>query len=243
MICMSLVLLACDTENANDCFQKSGAIITEEISVPLFTQIVVNRDVELVLIEGVNQKVIVETGENLLNDISVTVVNEQLILKENNTCNFVRNYNITKIYVTSPNITKIISSTQFKVRSEGVLSYPNLDVYSEDFSDSSVIAVGEVELTLNSQNINVVGNNLTTFSLNGVTENLSVSLYAGDGIFNGANLAANKVTVFHRGTNKMIVNPQIELKGKMVGTGNLISKNHPSIVDVLQLYTGILVFE
>ena len=49
-----------------------------------------------------------------------------------------------KVYVTSPNITEIISSTQFKIRSEGVLNYPDLDVLSEDFNDTSVIAVGEL---------------------------------------------------------------------------------------------------
>lgn len=242
-ICLSVLLFACDSENANDCFQKSGRIITEEIIVPTFTKIKVNRDVELILKEGVTQKVIVETGENLLNDVEFSVVNERLEITENNTCNFVREYNITKVYVTSPNITEVISSTQFKISSDGVLNYPDLDVLSEDYNDTSIIAVGDINLNLNTQNLKVVGNNLTTFKFSGTTENLNITFAAGDGKLKAANLIANNITVYHRGTNTIIVNPQLELTGALVSTGNLISKNHPPLVDVEELYTGRLIFE
>jgi hypothetical protein len=238
-----VLFFACDSENANDCFQKSGSIITEEKVLPIFTKIQVNRDVEVVLKEGLTQQVILETGENLLNDVDMFVVNDRLIITENNICNFVRDYNITKVYITSPNIVEIISSTQFKISSDGVLNYPNLDLLSEDFNDSSVIAVGEIELKVNSQNIKVVGNNLTTFKIEGATENLNITFAAGDGKFNGTQLTANNVYVYHRGTNKIIVNPQLELKGKLVSTGNVIAKNHPPLVDVEELYTGRLIFE
>ena len=243
-ICFCILLLvACDSENANDCFQKSGSIVSEEIELPTFTKIKVNRDVELILKEGIAQKVILETGENLLNDVELSVVNDRLIVTEHNTCNFVRDYNITKIYVTAPNITEIISSTQFKISSEGVLNYTDLDVFSEDYHDSSIIAVGDIDMDLNTQNLKIVGNNLTSFKIQGVAENLNITFAAGDGRFNGANLIANKVYVYHRGTNKISVNPQQELKGTLLSTGNLIAKNHPPLVDVEQLYTGRLIFE
>lgn len=243
LIFIGVLLLSCDKDSANDCFQKTGTIISQEIVVTDFTRIKVNRDVELVLKEGPIQKVLIETGENLLNDVSAIVSGNQLILTDNNTCNYVRDYNVTKVYVTSPNITEIISSTQFTISSDGVLNYTDIDVLSEDYNDPSVIAVGIINLELNSQNIIVVGNNLTTFNMTGITENLNVSFAAGDGVFNGASLIANEVRVFHRGTNNIIVNPQNELKGKLVSTGNLISVNQPPIVDVEVLYTGVLIFE
>lgn len=241
LIFIGVLLLSCD--NANDCFQKTGTIINQEIVVADFTRIKVNRDVELILKEGVVQKVVIETGDNLLNDVSAVVSGDQLILTDNNTCNYVRDYNVTKVYVTSPSITEIISSTQFTISSDGVLNYTNINVLSEDYHDSSIIAVGTINLELNSQSIKVVGNNLTTFNLSGVTESLNVNFAAGDGVFNGASLIANNVNVFHRGTNNVIINPQNELTGKLVSTGNLISKNNPPVVDVEVLYTGALIFE
>jgi len=243
LIFIGILLLSCDNENANDCFQKTGAIITQEIEVENFTKIKVNRDVELILKEGPIQKVVIETGENLLNDVSIVVMGEQLILTENNTCNFVRDYNVTKVYVTAPNITEIISSTQFTISSDGILNYESINVLSEDYYDSSIIAVGTIILELNSQNIKVVGNNLTTFNMSGVTESLNVNFAAGDGVFYGASLIANEVSVFHRGTNNIIVNPQNVLEGRLVSTGNLIAVNQPPVVDVEVLYTGNLIFQ
>ncbi len=243
LIFIGIILLSCDKDNANDCFQKTGTIISQEIVVDNFTRIRVNRDVELILKEGAIQKVIIETGSNLLSDVSAVVNGNQLVLTENNLCNYVRDYNITKVYVTSPNITEIISSTQFQISSDGVLNYPVIDVLSEDYTDPSVIAVGTINLTLNSQDVKVVGNNLTSFNLSGVTENLNVNFAAGDGVFNGVSLIANEVNVFHRGTNSIIVNPQNVLEGRLVSTGNLISVNYPPLVDVEVLYTGSLIFQ
>ncbi len=243
VLLLFLVVISCDTENANDCFQTTGTIITQEITVAPFTKIRVNRDVELILKEGTVQKVIVETGENLMNDVAVEVQNGRLMLTDNNTCNLVRDYNITKVYVTSPNITEIISATQFKIQSEGMLNYSDLKIFSEDFTDTTVLATGTVILTLNSQNIWISANNLTHFILSGNANNLSVNFASGDGVFDGANLITNNVSVFHRGTNDIIVNPQVKLTGELRSTGNLIAKNHPPTVTVNQFYTGSLVFE
>ena len=243
LLLLLFIFISCDNDKVNDCFQSSGSIISKYILVPDFTKIKVNRDIELVLKDGPIQKVLIETGENLLNDVNVEVVNSQLILTDNNTCNFVRDYNITKVYVTAPNIDEIKSSTQFKISSQGVLSYPLIKVLSENFNDSSIIAVGEVSLNLNSQEVRVVANNLTSFMFSGVTDVLNVNFAAGDGVFDGANLIANTVSVSHRGTNDIIVNPQEELSGKLVSTGNLISVNQPPEVNVEVLYTGNLIFQ
>ena len=243
LVFIGILLLSCDKENVNDCFQASGDIVRQEIVVTDFSRIKVNRDVELVLKDGPIQKVEVETGSNLLNDVSVAVNGDQLVLTENNICNYVRDYNITKVYVTSPDITEIVSSTQFQISSDGVLNYDLIEILSEDYNDESIIAVGTINLALNSQEIRVVGNNLTSFNFTGNANKLNVSFAAGDGVFNGASLVANEVKVFHRGTNNIIINPQNKLEGRLVSTGNLIAVNQPPIVDVEVLYTGGLIFQ
>jgi len=237
------VLMGCNKENANDCIQSSGAIIRQEVTVEPFTKIRVNRDVELILKEGTPQKVEIETGKNLIKDVVAEVTNGKLILSNNNTCNLVRDYNVTKVYVTAPNITYIKSSTQFKIRSVGVLNYDNLSIVSENFNDPTTLAVGTVILHVNAQTIEVVANNITHFVLLGTTENLKLFQASGDGVIDAGELVADVVRVFHRGSNKMIVNPQQKLTGILRGTGNLIVKNHPPIVNVVQYYTGVLLYE
>jgi len=41
----------------------------------------------------------------------------------------------------------------------------------------------------------------------------------------------------------MFVNPQETLTGELRGTGDLISLNNPSVIEVEQYYTGKLIFE
>ncbi len=109
-IFFALLLLTCDSENANDCFQSSGKIIQQEIEISSFESILVNRDIELIIEEGIDFSVLVETGENLLNDIEALVVDNQLRLTDNNTCNYVRDYGITKVFVSAPDLKSIRTS-------------------------------------------------------------------------------------------------------------------------------------
>jgi len=236
-------LFSCDSEDAIDCFQKSGEIIIQEIDVADFEQIFVNRNIELILKEAPETKVLVETGKNLLNDVEVVVVNNQLRVVDNNSCNYVRDYVPTKIYVSAPNITQIRSSTQYDILSDGVLSYNNLSLLSEDFVAEGDFTMGDFRLEVQVNNLSITSNNLSSFYISGETINLTVGFYSGTGRFEGANLIAQNVTISHRGSNDMIVNPQQVLKGVLRGVGNLISKNNPPIVEIEQLYKGQLIFE
>lgn len=237
-----LFLVSCDTESGWDCIQTAGNTIQRTIEVEPFDKILVNRDVELILKEGAEFEVLVETGENLIGDVEVNVVNNRLELSDNNTCNYVRDYGITKVYVTAPNITEIRNSSQFEISSDGVLNYPELRLLSEDFIESGSFTVGDFRLEVNTNQLRVTANSISTYYISGQTNNLYVGFFAGEGRFEGANLIAQNVTVYHRGSNDMIVNPQQSLSGEMVGTGDLISVVTPPNVDVEVLYTGDLIF-
>lgn len=243
VILVLFLVFACDSENANDCFQTAGPLVQEEVVVDTFDKILVNRDVELILKEGLEQKVIIETGENLLNDVQVSVENSRITLTDNNTCNYVRDYGITKVYITSPNIAEIRSSTQYDIKSDGVLTYPSITVVSEDFNAPGTFTVGDFILEIDSDDFRVSFNGLSSCFITGAVENLNVSFFAGDGRFEGRGLIAQNVDVFNRGSNDMIVNPQERITGTISSTGNVIATTEPPIVDVEQLYRGRLIFE
>lgn len=234
--------ISCDTENAPDCFQRTGDIIRKEITVPNFNRILVNPNVEMVLKQGKETSVVIETGDNLIDEVTAKVEGGRLILEDTNNCNLVRDFNQTKIFVTAPNITEIRSATQFDISSEGVLFYPNLVLISEDFNEDTGNTTATFHLTINNQSLKVVGNNITSYFINGEVDDLNVSLFSGTGRFEGKNLIAQNVLVFHRGSNKIIVNPQLSIKGEIRSTGDVISLNKPDIVDVEQFFTGSLIF-
>lgn len=238
-----MLLASCNSENAGDCFQTTGSMIQEEVSLDAFDKILVNRDVELIVKEGAEQKVVIETGKNLLNDVEAIVTDGKLILSDNNSCNYVRDYGVTKVFVTSPNITEIRSSTQYDISSDGVLTYPSLTILSEDYNVPNTFTVGDFRLQIDNTSFSVVFNNLSNCYVSGNTTNLNVTYAAGLSRFEGRNLIAQKVTIWNRSSNDMIINPIQQITGKISGTGNVICVNHPPVVQVEEQYKGRLIFE
>lgn len=241
-ICCLFLVFACDSEDASDCFQTAGNILQTEVFVDNFEEILVNRDVELIVKQGSIQQVVIETGENLLNDVSAEVIDNQLVLTDNNSCNYVRDFGITKVYVTTPNLTKIRCSTQFEIKSDGLLTFNDLTLVSENFTRPDDFAIGDFRMELDVENLQVSSNNLSFYYLSGNVENLSLSFPGGNGRFEGENLIAQNIAIFHRGSNDMLVNPQQSLTGTILSTGNVISFNQPPIVDVEEVFNGRLIF-
>ena len=87
-----------------------------------FDKILVNRDIELVVKQGQDYKVEIQTGHNLLNNIEIDVIDSQLQLSDTNSCNYVRDFGLTKMIVTTPFLKEIRSSTQYSTSSDGVLT-------------------------------------------------------------------------------------------------------------------------
>lgn len=242
VIVLVLLVFSCDKEDASDCFQTSGTIIQQVVTTANFERLRVNRDVSVVIKEAPQHKVTIETGENLINDVSVEVIGNQLIVSDNNTCNYVRDYGITKIYIETPNLIEIRCSTQFDISSDGILNFNTLTLNSEDFNFPDTYPIGDFRLQLNSQNLNITSNNLSFFYLSGNVQNLNVNFVAGDGRVEAENLIAQDVTVFHRGTNDIVVNSQLSLSGELRSTGDLISVNQPTTVNVQEFFSGRLIF-
>ncbi|SNQ44400.1 Conserved hypothetical lipoprotein [Cellulophaga lytica] len=238
------LVYGCNSENVSDCLQNAGDIITEEIVVEPFTTITIFENSALVIKEGPVQKVEVETGEYLRNDIDAKVVDGKLLLTNTNGCNFTRDYGLTTFYVTAPNITSIRSSTGFDISSDGILSYPNLSLLSEDFGDSEAdFTTGSFDLELSGTRVSLVSNGAAYFKLKGTAESLNVVFAAGDSRLNAENLIAKTVSVNHRSSNDMLVNPEESISGTIRGVGDVISFNKPNVVNVEELYKGKLIFK
>lgn len=239
-----IVLFSCNNDSAPDCFQNTGDIIEQEFVVETFDKITVFEGVELIITDAPTQKVLVQTGEFLLSDVKVSVVEGQLILKDENGCNIARDYGVTKVFVSSPNIVEIRNSSNFTVSSNGVLNYSELILYSENFgNEGEYSAIGDFNLQVNTNELRLVFNNLSTAYISGNVTDLFVGFYSGDSRFEGANLIAENIQIYQRSSNDMILNPQLSLTGEIRSTGDVISLNQPAIVEVEEFYTGRLIFE
>lgn len=242
-ITLIITFYGCNSEDSGDCFQTAGTTIFKEIEVPSFSTILVQERVGLILEEGPVQKVIIETGKNLLPDVSVEVIDNELILNDNNACNFVRDYGITKIHITSPNITKIRNASEQDVNSKGVLTFPSL--YLQSVGDKTkYLGAGDFNLNIENESLRIWGNAICNFNIKGSSQKLDISLSDGDTRFNGEYLIAEEVIVRQVSSNDILVYPTQSLKGSIYSTGDVISFNKPPIVEVEEISSyGKLIFK
>jgi len=245
LLSFSLIFfLSCNSEKGLNCFQAEGERIEHEIPVEAFSKIIVEERLQLVVKQGETQKVVLATGENLVNDIEVSVTDGVLTLFNDNGCNLVRDYNISKVYVTTPELTEIRNASGYEVQSDGVLSFDSLTLTSEDVEEEDFYHKdGDFRLELDVNTLNITANGLSNFFISGAAETANIEFLEGDIRFEGANFTIQNANIYHRGTNKVIVNPIQSLRGSVLSTGDLISVNRPPIVEVEETYTGRLIFE
>ena len=231
-------------ERPSECIESTGAIVTKTFSVNPFSRIKVYRGIAVVITQGTEYKVEVQSGSNLIDNIEMDQLDDQLVFKDNTTCNWLRDYGQTTVYITTPNLIEIYSKTDRDIHSNGVLTYPILRLYALDQNGDGEDAAGTGDFYINVNNSQLVieNNNVSRYFITGNTGQALLNFYAGDGRIDATNLIAQDIQVFHRGSNDMIVNPIQSITGKMVSTGNIILKNNPPVVDVQQLYTGHIIF-
>ena len=240
ILLVGLIFISFSCSKPGECIEATGSIITKDFTVADFDKIIVHQGISLVVTEGSIYKVEVQTGENLMPNIQATVSDGLLTLKDNTTCNWVRDYGNTVVFVTAPNISEINSKTERTITSNGILTYPVLSLIAMDLSDGA--GTGDFNIQVNNSQLAIENNNVSRYNISGQTDNLSVNFYNGNGRFNGDNLTAKKINVYHRGSNDMVLDPTESITGKMVSTGNVILKNNPPIVDVQQLYHGRVIY-
>lgn len=222
----SLLFILTSCGISEDCFKGNGSRITQTFPLENFTKIKVYDGVGLVIKEGPTYDVTIKTSDNIIDNLDVKVEEGMLIVKDNSTCNLARDYGQTIVYVTTPNLEEIHCKTDQDIKSDGVLTYPNLKLFSMDLSDGA--GTGDFYLEVVSDFIYVESNNVSNFTISGNTFDMNVFFAWGNGKFNGTNLTVtNTLSFFHRGSNDMTFFPTKSLIGNIYSTGDVIIKNQP----------------
>lgn len=245
ILLFSIVLLFTHCEKPYDCIKSSGPIKSRVFEGFTFTKLLVNKRIAVVITEGPEYIVEVKTGENLINDIEVIVTGDLLTLSDNTSCNWVRDYGETVVYITAPNITQINSKTEQNISSNGVLHYPNLHLFSTNNIDGfDGVGTGDYYLTVDNGTLIVENNDLGRYFITGNTDILQVSFWENGGVFHGENLYANTVNFYHRGSNDLFIRPTNFLNGDIfnVGDVNCYSRPPAENVRVIEHYRGSLIY-
>tara|TARA_R100000935_G_scaffold44696_2_gene67673 strand:+ start:107365 stop:108120 length:756 start_codon:yes stop_codon:yes gene_type:complete len=241
-----VLLISCSTDNLGDCFQNdNGEVVRQEFDLDVFKRIIVFDRVKLYISQGPVQKVVVESPDNLLGEVKVVVEDSILKLKDNNSCNLLRDFETTKVYVTAPEIDVIRNSSGSTVEDIGTIGFDRLELVSEDrLLEDEFHIDGDFDLDeLDTNGIIINANGISTFRLKGRTRGFQIGLFDGDSRVEAGELIAKSVNIFHRSTNKIICFPTDSLRGTILSVGDVVSKNRPPFVEVEELFNGTLIFE
>ena len=216
-----IILFLSSCSEDNECLKRSGDHVEYMADLPAFSKLEIHNSIEVELVQHPDTMVTITTGENLKSLISMEVAEQTLIVKDNNRCNWMRDYNKTSIKIFHPNITHIAHQGNARIFSSDTLYYPSITLYSKN-------KTGDFDLILSNNKIVVSINDLSNVFLSGKTKEFFAGAYSGDGRIEAQKLRAEKVSFFHRGTNDILVYPVDLLKGKLVGLGNIIFYNEPA---------------
>ena len=244
ILIISILLVFISCEKPSECIESTGDIVKRTIPVNPFSRIKVYKGISVVISQGDIFKVEVQSGSNIIDNIDVNQLGDQLILKDNTSCNWLRSYGQTTVYITTPTLSEIYSKTDRDISSAGVLTYPSLTLFAIDVDGDGEDAAGtgDFHLTINNSRLEIQNNNVSRYYISGNTTDAIFEFWAGDGRIEAGDLSAQTIEVYDRGSNDMIVKPIQSITGTMVSTGNIILMDHPPIMDVQQLYIGHIIY-
>ena len=244
-----ILLIATSCGISEDCFKGNGKKVAQQYPFENFSKIKVFDGIGLVVKEGDKYEVKVETNSTILDNLEVKLEGDMLVLKDNSTCNIARDYGQTKVFITIPDGTnlpliqelELHSKTEQNIQSEGSLHSPIVRLFSLDESEGTGTGDFMIKIANNGQLV-VESNTVANFYVSGSCEEMLLNFYFGNGRFYGENLLVDKVKIYHRGSNDMIIKPMQRIEGTIYATGNVVLKNVPPIVDVEEVFRGRVIY-
>ncbi len=230
-----VLVIACERANPLDCMKNTGAIVKEERSLDSIRMIVLEDNVNLVIEQSETQKIEIEAGKNLLKKITTTTQGDTLFIRNNNSCNWVRDY--------KKEITAHISSSylnQIEYRGCGDISCKDT-ITGEEFILDIWEGAGNIDIKVH------VTSNHTYFHIG--TADVTISGIAGNnylssenfGLLDTRNLYARNTYVSSKSSNHTYVFATNELEATIQSIGNIYYAGNPKNITPSISGTGELI--
>jgi hypothetical protein len=222
-------LLSLTTGCAKDggvCFSTNGQVIQQVRKQPDFNQIDIQDNVSLILTNDTGSQVLVEAGQNIINGVITEVVDGQLLIRNNNKCNWLRDYNKPlNVYLSGNKIWAIKYTSSGNIVSTGTIKLDSLklEVWG---------GCGTIDLSLDVWQ--------GSFSLNLGTVDLRLrgicaitTVYANDyGLYDGKELKTGYTYITNVGSNDCYVRASNYLDAKIGSIGNIYYSGDPKSINV-----------
>ncbi|MCF6171420.1 MAG: DUF2807 domain-containing protein [Bacteroidales bacterium] len=197
----------------------SGPISKQERQVGVFTAIKTGGAAEVILMQGGEQGVVVETNANIQDRVEVFVREKTLQMKLNN----VKNYSVLKLYITVAQLEKIQVSGASDVKSIDTLRGESLRLVASGASD--------LQLLVNYNNISTKASGASVVRLKGKSAAHSIEA-SGASVVKAKLLSTTTTVVKASGASSCFVNAKTNLTYQVSGSSDVSYVNKPQTVIV-----------
>jgi hypothetical protein len=227
-----LFFTSCKKQNECDCFKSRGSEQTDvRIITKPFNTIESFDKIDVYYIQDTTATqltVSVETGSNLMSNISTDVSDSVLQIKNNNKCNFVRgSHNGITVYITAPHVTYFIQ--------EGVGTMYSQNTITEKNIDYNIRNAGDIHLTVNAGTVTGHLYGAGDCYLSGNSQNHLVNA-TGECFINAQDLQTSYCFIIYKSTGQAKVNVGGELDASIQYTGDIYYSGAVSVIH--QTITG-----
>lgn len=206
---------------------SNGKVITENRNLDSFNTLHINDNIDITLISSDTFKIEITTGENLMDNIITETIDGILFIKNNNTLNWIRSYNIpleAKIYHKS-NIKNITYESVGYLKSDDYIINDNTATFNMTIEDGS----GDINLRIKCKDLYLESySGSSKINLEGMSEYVFIDHY-GIGPIHSEALPSDTIVVSNHGTNNIYVQCNKKLNANIYGYGNVYYKGHPEI--------------
>ena len=205
----------------------NGNLTTETITTSDYDQLKSVGFMDVELVRGTEGKIVVETDENIHELVKINVKNNTLILDTNNV-----NLKTKKgIHIKVP-FEELSSITL--VGSGDIYSTHPLETSK---FETTLIGSGDIDLKVNSSEINANITGSGDMALTGSTDILHVNI-KGSGDFKGEDLQSNRTNVSCMGSGDAVVVAENNLIAKVHGSGDIKYKGEPNQKEIRVFGSG-----
>jgi hypothetical protein len=232
-----MMLMACSTKP--DCIKSSGTVKTEMRYVAPFAYLKVFDNIDVQLKNDTLPSVRIEAGENILAKIITEVDGGNLIVRNNNTCNWVRDYaSPVKVIITQPAL-----QTIFQYGSGNIVAAESLklqDILIHQYGG------GDILLNLHAENIIVDLNGIGNVVLTGSAQTLSAHTYNPGmfrfGVLNTSGLACKECSILSESEADAYVSSDSILSVHIRNSGNVYYSGAGKVMTLTKEGAGNVIY-
>lgn len=206
-----------DDDDIFGCEKGAGSTEVRDLTIQDFHSISLEIPADVYIRQGNDFSVRAEGQDNIL-DLIETDVDNGLWEIEFSDC--VRDFQSLKIYITMPEIDKLVSTATGDIYGENLFQIDDLVLLST--------GTGNMELDLDADDVEASCTGTGDIRLYGICDDLHVVL-TGTGDFEGFQLKAQTADVRTTGTGDAEVNVENRLKVSITGSGDVSYKGNPLI--------------